>query len=118
MRSLFKVGGYVLSFLLVLVIGFSISAELQAQDTLEFEDAEIRVEVNSTDGDAGLQLFADGEPWQRVRVTGPDGRQVYSVSNRGKLSNGIIHRSKIWRIDIPCYLLQWLEELSFHCLIV
>lgn len=85
MRSLFKVGGYGFSLLIILVLGLSVSADLLAQNTLEFEDAEIRVEVNSTDGDAGLQLFADGEPWQRIRVKGPDGRQVYSVSNRGKL---------------------------------
>lgn len=85
MRNLIKVSGYAFNLLLALVLGLSVSADLFAQSTLEFEDAEIRVEVNSTDGDAGLQLFADGEPWQRVRVTGPDGRQVYSVSNRGKL---------------------------------
>ena len=85
MRSLFKIGGYGFSLLLALVLGLSVSADLFAQNTVEFEDAEIRFEVNSTDGDAGLQLFADGEPWQRIRVKGPDGRQVYSVSNRGKL---------------------------------
>ena len=85
MRSLLEVGGYVSVFILALVLGLIVSVELQAQDTLEFEDSEIRVEVNSTDGDAGLQLFADGEPWQRIRVSGPDGRQVYSVSNRGKM---------------------------------
>jgi len=52
---------------------------------VEFSAAEIRIETNSSDGDAGLQIFFDGEPWQRVRVTGPDGRQVYAVSNRNIL---------------------------------
>ncbi|GJM15572.1 MAG: hypothetical protein DHS20C13_08990 [Thermodesulfobacteriota bacterium] len=84
MRSLFDFGGYVSVFILVLVFGLMASVDLQAQELPKFE-AEIRVEVNDTDGDAGFQLFVDGDPWQRIRVKGPDGRHVYGVSNRGKL---------------------------------
>lgn len=62
----------------VLILGMTDTAKA-------FEDAEIRIEVNATDGDAGLQIFLDGEPWKRARVKGPDGRTVFSVSNRGKL---------------------------------
>ena len=59
---------------------------LSITDTAKaFEDAEIRIEVNSTDGDAGLQIFLDGEPWKRAKVKGPSGRTVFSVSNHGKL---------------------------------
>jgi len=86
MRSLLELSGYIFSISLVLVLVGSFAGDSRAQETLEFEDAEIRIEVNSTDGDAGLQIFADGEPWQRVRVKGPDGRQVYAVSNRGALN--------------------------------
>ncbi len=59
--------------------------DLAYAQPVEFSAAEIRIETNSTDGDAGLQIFFDGEPWQRVRITGPDGRQVYAVSNRNVL---------------------------------
>jgi hypothetical protein len=85
MRSLLEVGGYVFSLLLVLVLSVSISTELAAKETIDLEDAEIRIEVNDTDGDAGLQLFADGEPWSQMKVTGPGGKLVYSVSNKGGL---------------------------------
>ncbi|MEQ9618924.1 MAG: hypothetical protein RIG61_07090 [Deltaproteobacteria bacterium] len=54
-------------------------------DEIPFSATEIRIEVNGTDGDAGLQIFLDGEPWKRVRVEGPDGRLVYAVDNLGKL---------------------------------
>lgn len=84
MRSLFEVVGYVSVFILVLMIGLMVSVELQAQELPKFE-AEIRVEVNDTDGDAGFQLFVDGDPWQRIRVQDPNGRHIYGVSNRGKL---------------------------------
>ena len=59
---------------------------LSMTDTAKaFEEAEIRIEVNSTDGDAGLQIFLDGDPWKRAKVKGPNGRTVFSVSNHGKL---------------------------------
>ena len=50
-----------------------------------FDDTEARIEVNATDGDAGLQFFFDGEPWKRTIIRGPDGRLVFWVSNLGKL---------------------------------
>lgn len=43
------------------------------------------VEVNATDGDAGLQVFLDGEPWKSMRVTGPDGRTILDVTTKERL---------------------------------
>lgn len=54
-------------------------------EEIPFGDAEIRIEVNSTDGDAGLQIFLDGEPWRRVRIEDPRGKLVFAVDNLGKL---------------------------------
>lgn len=54
-------------------------------EEVPFGDAQIRIEVNSTDGDAGLQIFLDGEPWRRVRIEDPGGRLVFAVDNFGKL---------------------------------
>ncbi len=36
-------------------------------------DAEIRIEINATDGDAGIQVFLDGEGWDTMQMTGPNG---------------------------------------------
>jgi hypothetical protein len=43
------------------------------------------VEVNATDGDAGLQVFLDGEPWRTMRVSGPDGRTILDVTTKERL---------------------------------
>lgn len=50
-----------------------------------FEEVAVNIEVNDTDGDAGLQIFIDGGPWKSARVKGPNGRTVYSVNMIGKL---------------------------------
>ncbi len=69
MRSLFKVGGYGFSLLIILVLGLSVSADLLAQNTLEFAYDAILVEVNSTDGYAGLTLVLDGYHYNTHRDT-------------------------------------------------
>jgi hypothetical protein len=71
-----------------LVFGLTYAArEPQAQEGNEipFGDAQIRIEVNSTDGDAGLQIFLDGEAWKQIRIEDPNGRLVFEVDNFGKL---------------------------------
>ena len=40
---------------------------------VEFSDARLKVEINATDGDAGLQIFLDGEAWNEVELVDPDG---------------------------------------------
>jgi len=84
MISLCKVRGNVFVIVLALALGLLLTGDLNAREA-ELEDAEIRIETNSSDGDSGLQIFADGEPWQGLRVKGPDGRIVYVARNRGIL---------------------------------
>ena len=47
---------------------------------LPFDDARLKIELNSTDGDAGLQFFVDAEEWQHVQITNPSGRKVADFS--------------------------------------
>lgn len=47
--------------------------------------ASLIVEINATDGDAGLQVFLDGEPWKTMRVNGPNGRTILDVTTRERL---------------------------------
>jgi hypothetical protein len=54
-------------------------------EEIPFSDAQIRIEVNATDGDAGLQIFLDGEAWKQIRIEDPNGRLVFEVDNFGKL---------------------------------
>jgi hypothetical protein len=55
------------------------------RNTIPFKRAQIRIEVNSTDGDAGLQLDLDAEPWRIIEIENPAGNIIFSVKSLGKL---------------------------------
>ena len=54
-------------------------------DAVRLAEATLIVEVNATDGDAGLQVFLDGDPWRSMRVMGPNGRTILGVDTNGRL---------------------------------
>ena len=56
-----------------------------ARKPIRLADATLIVEVNATDGDAGLQIFLDGEPWRSMKITGPNGRAILAVNTVGRL---------------------------------
>ena len=58
-----------------------------AAKPIKLEDATMIIELNSTDGDAGLQAFLDGEPWRSMTISSPDGRKLVDVRNKGRLKN-------------------------------
>lgn len=47
--------------------------------------AEVLVEVNETDGDAGLQVFLDGRPWKAVTIYGPNGHGILAYRTRSEI---------------------------------
>ncbi|UCE78724.1 MAG: hypothetical protein JSV13_09495 [Nitrospiraceae bacterium] len=51
----------------------------------EFSETAIFFEENATDGDLGIQIFFDGEPWMMVRVFSPEDSTVFNVMNGGSL---------------------------------
>lgn len=56
-------------------------------ETVEFKDASLIVEINATDGDAGLQISLDHDPWQSIAIFGPDGRKLMDLRNKGDLAD-------------------------------
>ena len=50
-----------------------------------FKRAQLRVEVNSSAGDAGIQLDMDHDPWKSITLKGPTGAIILDVSTRGVL---------------------------------
>ncbi len=48
---------------------------LQGGGDVELAAAEIFIEINDTDGDAGIQIFMDGEGWNKMTVTDPNGTE-------------------------------------------
>lgn len=57
----------------------------ESAPAVRLAEASMIVEVNATDGDAGLQVFLDGQPWKAMRVVGPDGRTILDVTTRERL---------------------------------
>jgi hypothetical protein len=55
-------------------------------EVTELEDATIIVEVNATAGDAGFQIFLDGEGWKNISIYDPNWRQIFNVKTKGGVS--------------------------------
>lgn len=60
-------------------------ASKAASNPIRLAEATMIVEVNATDGDAGLQVFLDGEPWRSMTISSPDGRPILAVNAEGRL---------------------------------
>jgi hypothetical protein len=77
--------------LLALLLLLGLTATLPAATagagatTIPFADAGLKIEVNATDGDAGLQVFLDGEPWRAVSLYNPSGRKLVEITAKGPL---------------------------------
>ena len=52
---------------------------------VQLSQAEIIIEINATDGDAGIQVFLDGEDWTRMKVFDPDGNKVLDIRATGSV---------------------------------
>jgi hypothetical protein len=53
-------------------------------------EALIRIEINATDGDAGVQFFLDGKAWKSCDISDPDGNLLVTVTAVGSAgSNGL-----------------------------
>ena len=52
---------------------------------IRFEQHDLYIEYNATDGDAGLQLGADAESWKRFTLHDTEGRVLIHIGSRGRL---------------------------------
>lgn len=52
---------------------------------LRFEQHELYIEYNATDGDAGLQLAADAEDWKRFTLLDTSGKVLIDIRAKGRL---------------------------------
>jgi hypothetical protein len=82
-------GHLLLALLLLLGLTASVPASTAGAEakTIPFADARLKIEVNATDGDAGLQVFLDGEPWRAVSLYNPSGRKLVEITAKGPLKN-------------------------------
>ena len=49
------------------------------------KDARMKIELNATDGDVGIQLFIDADPWKTMEVFDPMGIRVFSAVTSGRV---------------------------------
>jgi hypothetical protein len=54
---------------------------------VRLEQATVIVEVNETDGDAGLQIFLDGDAWRQVAAFRPDGQKIAEFATAGPVND-------------------------------
>ncbi len=74
--------------LLALVPGLYVAGASGAQTApVRLEEAKLIIEVNATDGDAGLQVFLDGEAWRSMEIFSPDKRKLLDVESQGELGD-------------------------------
>jgi hypothetical protein len=52
---------------------------------IRLEVSDLFIEINATDGDAGLQMNLGGEDWRRLILRDPSGRTVVEVTGEGRL---------------------------------
>ena len=49
------------------------------------KDARMKIELNATDNDAGIQVFIDAEPWKSMDIFDPAGRMIFHAETNGSL---------------------------------
>jgi hypothetical protein len=73
--------------LVVGVVPILIGAATAQDEPIPLADARVIVEVNDTDGDAGLQIFVDAEAWKQVAVYRPDGQKIAGFRTAGPVND-------------------------------
>jgi hypothetical protein len=58
-----------------------------AAKPVQLAEATMIVEINATDGDAGLQVFLDGEAWKSMAVSDPSGNRILSFGAEGRVAD-------------------------------
>lgn len=70
------------------ILAYLPSASAQATGVVRpFKAADLKVEINATDGDAGLQIFLDDEAWKHITIINPAGQVMIDMSATGPLKD-------------------------------
>lgn len=55
------------------------------ENELPFSEAQLFFELNNTDSDLGIHASIDGEPWKRLEIEDPNGRNMLKIRANGRL---------------------------------
>lgn len=92
---------YMLPVFLAAVLSLTLGTAA-GDDVKEFDEANVFIEINATDGDAGFQGIVDGEAWKRLKLIGPDGRKLYNIKVSGSLKKQGLTEIQ-WESDEPVF---------------
>lgn len=54
------------------------------EDIVALKDARLKIELNATDEDAGIQVFIDADPWSSMEIYDPNDKLVFRSITRGR----------------------------------
>jgi hypothetical protein len=69
----------------VAIVVTTAASETWAGATVPLSETAIFIEINDTDGDAGLQVFLDGDSWKKMKVFAPNGDVVLKIKAKGNV---------------------------------
>ena len=55
------------------------------KDEIPFDEANVFFELNHTDQDLGIHALIDGDPWKKLTIETPDGRENLKIRLKGRL---------------------------------
>ncbi len=74
----------VVSIAMAVLVAAWLSAPADAgREVVKFKDARMKIEVNDTDGDAGVQVFLDSDPWKWIEIHHPNGGLLFESETAG-----------------------------------
>lgn len=62
------------------------SGKKSERKIVKLKDARLKIEVNATDGDAGIQVFIDADPWKWMDIYDPYGKLIFRSITRGRFA--------------------------------
>lgn len=74
-----------MSIAALLVVFFASSAWARAAETVPFEVGMLFFQLNDTDGDLGIHMLVDGDPWKNLTVRSPSGRRMLKIKTQSRL---------------------------------
>lgn len=75
----------ILPVFVIAMVSLLVTAPKLWAATIQLSEARIIIEINSTDGDAGIQIFLDGEGWDSMNVFDPDGNEILDITAEGSV---------------------------------
>lgn len=55
-------------------------------NVVQLSDARLKIELNATDDDAGIQVFIDADPWKYMEIYDPFGKLMFRSTAKGRFA--------------------------------